>query len=410
MASQIHMMSSVRNLFLNSKIFRVIIQIFLWIMIFLFPLHHYNVRIEDPKFYKREIIDDLFFVGLFYFNLSFLIPKYFAPKKRGKYFLLVGITIVFIIFQQFITQKIFEPPLFIKGTNNVMYFNGRPVDSGFRPTSRPRITRYSMPPPGGRFHRMDPDNLMANQSFIWGMPSFMVVMVIRKSLTTSLLLLLLGSFLKLSTAWSDSEVQLEKLSKEKLDAELKLLKAQVNPHFLFNTLNSLYVLAHKKSEYAPEAILKLSNIMRYMIYDTMEDVVPLEKELEYIENYIALQRLRLPDIVKIDYQVVQNGSQPHFIEPMLLLPFIENTFKHGVSYKNPCEIEIKIYSDDQSLVVNTLNPLVKKDKDYQGGMGLVNIKKRLALLYGNNYKLDILEQNNQFMIRLELQFNQHNIN
>ena len=144
------------------------------------------------------------------------------------------------------------------------------------------------------------------------------------------MLVVFMSSVKILRHWYKTEQHTRNLEREKLEAELKFLKAQIHPHFLFNTLNNLYSLTLKKSDYAPEVVLKLSGLVNYMLYYTKEQAVPLAKEIESIHNYIALEKIRYGKELEIAFDVSGNiGSS--MISPMLLLPFIENSFKHGVS-------------------------------------------------------------------------------
>jgi sensor histidine kinase YesM len=179
------------------------------------------------------------------------------------------------------------------------------------------------------------------------------------------------------------------MENQKLGAELSLLKSQINPHFFFNTLNSIYSLAIIKSDKTPEAVIKLSEIMRYIIYDTERKVVPLSKEVEYIANYIELQRLRLSKNIKVNFKT-ELGPEDPVIEPLLLLPFIENAFKHGVDNEQGGSIEVLITQSGRTLQLHVENPLIEEPPIAQNGssgIGLNNTLKRLNLLYQENFSL-----------------------
>jgi two-component system LytT family sensor kinase len=191
---------------------------------------------------------------------------------------------------------------------------------------------------------------------------------------------------------------------QKLSAELSLLKQQINPHFFFNTLNSIYSLASRKSEKTPEAIIKLSELMRYIIYESDKEFVPLRKELDYINNYVQLQRLRIKDEVEVIF-ITEGEFNEIMIEPMLLLPFIENAFKHGIDYSQSCEILISISVSVSKLKMIVENPLIKKQQisvEESSGKGLVNSRKRLELLYPGAHELVISDGNDRFRVELTL--------
>ncbi|CAL1516449.1 histidine kinase [Chitinophaga sp. MM2321] len=201
----------------------------------------------------------------------------------------------------------------------------------------------------------------------------------------------------------------EKEQKEKqaaqLSTELKFLRSQISPHFLFNVLTNLVSLARKKSDRLEPSLIKLSDLMRYMLYDSQGKKVAVTKEITYLNSYIELQKLRFGNDVKIDNNIVLDESADHCnIEPMLLIPFVENAFKHGVGLKDPW-INIKLTVKDGGLLFEVLNQYDNEpgeSKDDSSGIGLLNVKSRLDLLYKNNYTLTINNDDNLFHITLTL--------
>lgn len=198
-----------------------------------------------------------------------------------------------------------------------------------------------------------------------------------------------------------SYARLRAAEQQKLISELSYLKAQINPHFLFNTLNSLYALAVKKSDRAPEAILKLSSIMRYVITEANDEQVSLDKEISYLDAYVELEKLRLTDKVSLTYSVEGDLSGKR-ISPMLLIPLVENVFKHGVSTSETSRIEINIRVEQNILSLKTKNQKLRHDKSGDTGLGISNVKKRLDLLYAGKYELTINEQEKDFTVNLVL--------
>ncbi|CAL2104996.1 Two-component system sensor histidine kinase [Tenacibaculum sp. 190524A02b] len=195
---------------------------------------------------------------------------------------------------------------------------------------------------------------------------------------------------------------------EEKEAELKLLKGQLNPHFLFNTLNNLYGLSVVKSDKLPELMLKLSDLLRYSLYETREVLVPLKKEVEYLENYISLEKIRLEEQTVISF-VKEGNLEDKKIAPMLLIVFVENTFKHlgSINDKSNVEIKLKITSNTlEFLCTNTYDEIKSKNnlEKEKSGIGLQNVKKRLELIYPNRYKLKIRKKNNEFIVELKLNF------
>lgn len=194
----------------------------------------------------------------------------------------------------------------------------------------------------------------------------------------------------------------EVLKREKTEVELKMLKAQINPHFLFNTLNSIYVLSKKKSEKTPEVVLKLSQMLDYLIYQTDISQIEIIKEIEFINNYIDLEKVRYND--KLEVNVDVNLKNPNYkIEPVLFMPLVENAFKHGVKHeRKKAKIEIKV-SDKQGIVfsiTNSVPPVSRKNE--KGGIGLKNLKGRLDKLYGQKHSLDIQETEDNFRVVLTI--------
>ena len=185
--------------------------------------------------------------------------------------------------------------------------------------------------------------------------------------------------------------------------ELKFLKSQINPHFLFNTLNNLYSVAlRNKDNETATGITRLSNIMRFMLDEVNENIIPLEKEIRYLESYIDLQKLRFSskDDIKISFEVSVNKSNIR-IPPFIFIVFIENAFKHGINYKKHSFIDIKFHiSEDNRLRFNIRNSVHNSKESEKSGIGLKNIRERLELLYPGNYDLQISSDSNTFNLEL----------
>ncbi len=203
---------------------------------------------------------------------------------------------------------------------------------------------------------------------------------------------------------------LQQLQEQKTRAELDLLKNQVNPHFFFNTLNTLFSMASvKEDDETAAGIAQLSELMRYMLYDAKVDFIKLEKEVDHIHNYINLQKLRFSqgDTLEIDMKIT-GDIKPFTIQPMLLIPFIENAFKHGLSVKDKNIIKIDLMVFDNYLnfkVYNTRNTTKKKTNDEHSGIGIDNVRKRLELLYPDSHTLIINESEHHYEIYLKLPLN-----
>ncbi len=201
----------------------------------------------------------------------------------------------------------------------------------------------------------------------------------------------------------ESQKLRDELINQRQASELALLRSQVNPHFLFNTLNNIYSLVYKKSDEAPAAVMKLSSIMRYMFYDATSDKVPLEKEIEYLKSFIELQKLRIknPDFVSLH---IEGNAEGHSIAPMLLISFIENAFKHGSRKKQPgIIVRLSVLTDRINFeVINYLKTTTLSLNKYESGTGLTNIRRRLELMYPDKHNLLIYEDAETFRINLEI--------
>jgi LytS/YehU family sensor histidine kinase len=207
--------------------------------------------------------------------------------------------------------------------------------------------------------------------------------------------------LKFSADWFANERIQRNLETQKKDMELQFLKSQLNPHFLFNSLNNIYSLAYQKSEKTPDAILKLSEIMRYMIYESNDSWVDLDKEIDYVKSFVELQKLRFKDgaTVKITVEGEIDGQQ---IVPLLLISFVENAFKHGVANDPKDPIKINVVVDQKTLRFSVSNKKNTANKDSMGGVGLNNVERRLQLLYPDQYQLTIENSATHYTTYLKL--------
>lgn len=197
------------------------------------------------------------------------------------------------------------------------------------------------------------------------------------------------------------EKEKKEIEKEKIQAELSFLKSQINPHFLFNTINDVYALTYQKDDKAPEALLKLSSMLRYMLDEGINEKVILEKELCYLNDYIKLQMIGSKNNTFIDFSV-EGEINSQQIAPLILIPFLENIFKHGIindPYEKPF-IHVRIENDH--LKVFTGNRIKYQEKDKTNGIGLNNVKRRLELLYPGKHSFKVKKENNNFSGLLEI--------
>ena len=213
--------------------------------------------------------------------------------------------------------------------------------------------------------------------------------------------------IKITIDWMRERQLAANLAKSQLETELRFLRSQISPHFFFNTLNNIYSLSLEKSENTPETILKLSGLMRYLLYETKQNRQPLSKEIQFIQNYLDLERIRYNDKLDLDFTVTGNPKGQK-IAPMLLIHFIENGFKHGAG-KNTGKVRISIRLDIEAdfILFKMSNTLPQKELkntiNKTGGIGLENVEKRLNLGYGpQGYELRIFEAENEYHVNLKL--------
>lgn len=213
------------------------------------------------------------------------------------------------------------------------------------------------------------------------------------------------SLLRFVSEWFQIEAIKKEVETEKLTAELNFLKAQINPHFLFNTLNNLYYLAYSKSENTTEVISRLSQVMRYMIYDANHERVLLDKEIEYMQNYIGLESLRLNNQIPISF-VTKGNTNGVEIAPLILITFLENAFKHGVTSNNPeAWVNIRIHVENDRLYYSVENSKGKNallDNGGKSGIGLSNVRRRLELVYPAKHTLKVEDTPDRYYIELEI--------
>lgn len=196
------------------------------------------------------------------------------------------------------------------------------------------------------------------------------------------------------------------LLKEKTETELNFLKSQINPHFLFNTLNNIYSLARKKSDETPDVVLKLSKLLRFVLYETKDKFITISREIEFLNDYIDLQKIRFSERLKIEFKHEIDDLETQ-IMPLVLIPFVENAFKHGASQSvsdSYILIDLKIKENELFLLVE--NSFETQNSDEPQGIGLKNIKRQLELFY-TNFNLEIHSEENKFTATLYIDLNQH---
>jgi sensor histidine kinase YesM len=236
-----------------------------------------------------------------------------------------------------------------------------------------------------------------NQNLLDKRPSKFIIIIFFNAV-----IIIIGTVIRVYEQWIENDKIKTEIEIQKNKTELEALKNQLNPHFLFNSLNSIYSLTVKKSNDAPEAVIMLSELMRYMLYKANDSKVLLKDEIQYIENYIKLQRIRIAknENVKTNIKGIITSQK---ISPLLFISYIENAFKYGTDFKGNTEVEITISIADSELHFKCSNIIGNKAKDKESfGIGMQNTKNRLELLYPNKHWLTTVEKDNKFWVDLKL--------
>lgn len=334
----------------------VFMQVLLWSVFYLLLLLYTTHKWTNTWFgLLNGTIATVFYLLAAYGNASWLIPSFL---KRGKTFLYFTVSIVFIaalVFTRMYLEYVILQPL--------------------------HKTFYGLS---------------------WAHFSFDCI--------TLLLAFLFGALLRVTLNYLALLKQKEELVSRQVASELNLLKAQVQPHFLFNTLNNIYSLSQSGSPHAPVMIAKLSDLMRYFIDDSPKDKIPLSTELEFIENYLELEQIRMLHPLHVDIQV--DGEVKDIkIPPMLLMPFIENVFKHGVDKTEQNNVlEANLVARDGRLLYKVVNSLHGENGScISKGFGLTNLRKRLELLYPGRFEMSARRQDHHFIAELQIPYDAHTL-
>jgi two-component system, LytTR family, sensor kinase len=362
---------------LSGRKLHVALHIIIWIALFIIPTYLLFLDSgDDSSFLLRAYEQTALYILIFYLNYLWLAPRFFFRQKRLLFFLL---SILILASATVIAQVIILTKFDEKHKHEV----------------------FKMPPPDARFQMMPPVHSMPSEmkmpkpSKNWPMYNFMI---------TGLLISGFALGLKFSDKLIQNEKERKESEKEKLNSELAFLKNQINPHFFFNTLNNIYSLVQLNLDDGQKAILQLSKLMRYLLYETDQDVKPLSHEIDFMKNYIELMKLRLSEKVALSVNFPDEFDDID-IPPLLFLPFIENAFKHGISYRKPSFINILMQVDGQRLHFECTNSIgIRGEELFKpgSGIGLENVKKRLVLLFPGKHGIDIQSTNETFKVILNI--------
>jgi hypothetical protein len=383
------------------RTFTIIIHLAGWLLFLALPLLFMNAGDKTSDLYLlSQPFYWLFcvtYISLFYFNALVLIPFLFFKKRYAAYSIIVLALLAGVYFlrpydrlvrcnERRLENPAIQPPAPMRAM-----LQGKSL---FPPPHVAPGQHTAPPPPGNRI----PPGFPHPQGAFMPHRNFDII-----SFFLFIMIIALSTAVRMMRQWQLSEQRAVQAESDKTSAELSFLKAQINPHFLFNTLNNIYTLAVVQDEHAPESILKLSNIMRYVTDDARDDFVPLQDEIGCINDYIELQKLRLGKQTAIDFKIsgdVENKK----IAPLLLMTFIENIFKYGISKHEPSLISINILSHEKGISFYCRNRIfAKKSDSAREGIGLKNARRRLAHLYPGRYVLNINTDDQLYTVNLILQ-------
>jgi hypothetical protein len=352
----------------NKKIVSIIAHFAAWACFFALPYLVFFPRLLDSQFTMSDhliatiICNNVCLVIFYYFNTQFLIPKFLMNEKWGIYILsIISSLLIFLFLPKYIAGLIASPEMHpIINHNNE---NG---------PSRPRIRRRGL---------VDTYNIAI----------FFLVFTV-------------GTCIAVIQRWLQTEETRKETESQRVNTELSFLKSQINPHFFFNTLNNIYSLAIIRSEKTAPAVMKLSSIMRYILTETTQDLVVLQNEVDFINNFIELQQVRLTDKTIINFHAIGN-IENKLVAPLIFIPFVENAFKYGISTKLASTIDITLEALENRIVFDVSNFVIPSENNMleNTGIGINNVKRRLELMYPNKNLLTHTLKDNHYYVHLEIQ-------
>lgn len=346
-------------------IHRALAQILFWGSIFA-AMNLMFIGADVPAHFRyRNFIQIFCIISLVLLNSFVFVPRYFSQKKYAAYAAVVAVSIIVFMF-------------FSSSVEHLFFENMR--DAFPKREGMPE----SFKPPKPDFFFFD--------------PRYFFNIIIYSAVA------LVGTVIESVQLNRKQEARASRMENEKLETELKFLKSQINPHFLFNVLNNVYTLSLIQSEQTPEVVMKLSEMLRYMLYESNNEKVSLGQEVQYIENYVSLQQLK--DDVPLSVETTFNTNNPKArIAPMILIPFVENAFKHSkIEDTENGWIEINLTEEGDSITFEVSNSMAETDstKDPTGGIGLSNVRRRLELEYPEKHRLEIKQDDDKFYVDLTI--------
>ncbi len=316
---------------------------------FVFYIAYINSALKSPAIFIVIIGYGIINISLFYLNLLWLMPRFLDSSQYRRYAAAILLAVLLYAIVKYALALCLKPYVLVHPNNESITF--------------------------GEY--------------------------IISSVITSTIFILLSTALKFTIDWFNNERIQRDLENQRLSAELAFLKSQINPHFLFNSLNSIYSLAYQRSDDTPGAILKLAEIMRYMLYECNDSKVDLAKELQYLQSYIDMQKIRYGGKVYVDFSVAGEVASQQVV-PLLLIAFIENAFKHGIANNPEQPIVLRVTIKPDKIRFYMHNKKHNHNRDVIGGIGLHNVRRRLELLYPGEYDMQVKDEADTYTCELSL--------
>ncbi|MDA3954123.1 MAG: sensor histidine kinase [Bacteroidales bacterium] len=372
----------------TQKVPEATIYLIVWLVIFIIPV---LVSTSNTGRFDKQILVGwarmVPFVAIFIINSVWLLPELLFKGKTGMYlFSVVIISLLLVYVWEFVFPVIKD---FIDGNQSPDFGERRSFPEGQRPP------RPGQQPPGLR-----PIPIGPNQQ---GPLPRIHVLSIFNQIVIAWLVVGFNVAIKMTNKWFTDDQKKRELEKEHLKSELAFLQNQISPHFFMNTLNNIHAQIDINSKDAQASIVTLSKMMRYLLYESDRGQTKLKKEIEFLQSYVELMRLRIDESVNIDLEISVSDEDIK-LHPFLFISFVENGFKHGISYNEKSFIKIELKQNVEFVEFSCINSLSVQNKitNPYSGVGLDNIKKRLNLLYNNNYQLEINELESEFKVYLKI--------
>jgi hypothetical protein len=377
-----------KNFFTGNTI-KILLHLLAWTIILGIPLYFFKRWDVGQDFILVYYIGNIINGIIFYTNYLILVPKYFFGSHKYKYYLSVIFLLTFLYF--------------ISDRSNELVFRYVPGRSNIERTDKAEIPDrpFKSDKPIGEWKDISPPKGDEPP----GRPPFRE-MHLFNYMFTSLFLVFFSVGMRVLERHSQTEKLQKELEKEKLNSELAFLKNQISPHFFFNTLNNIYSLISINAEDSQKAVLKLSKLMRYLLYDSEQGNTKLSNEIDFMNNYIDLMKLRISDKISLTVSFPETVKDIN-IAPLIFIPFIENAFKHGISYREKSFIDISMTAENESLKFRCINSCVKSGEENESGhsgIGLENVTKRLNLLFPGKHDLKINKSETEFEVLLQINF------